>query len=67
MRCGCRRRLLIPRGWHLGGLVPPLGPPREHPGEPLEQQDGHVGVQNQMTESILESDWSYSGKEFVCK
>ena len=27
--------------------------PREHPGGPLGRQDGHLGVRNQMTESVI--------------
>ena len=32
---------------------------------PWEQQEGHLGVQNQMTESTPWSDWSCSGKALI--
>ena len=52
----CRRPLLAPRGCHLGGLVSPsififwgtILAPRDHPGGPWEQQDGHEVVNNRI-------------------
>ena len=48
-------------GRPAASILPPWGPFCQL-GDTLGAMEGHIGAQNQMTESTLRSDWSCSGK-----
>ena len=55
----------VSKTYHLIGLVPPFSYPEDHfvsLGTPERTMEGHMGAQNQMTESTPRSDWSCGWK-----
>ena len=59
----------VSKTYHLTGLVLPFYHPGNHfvsLGTPEGTMEGHMEVQNQMTESTPRSDWIRGGKALAC-